>query len=548
MKELWQLLKLFSPYKLWIIGGIFVSLASTLASISLLAVSGWFITAMGIAGITGAAINYFTPAAIIRACAIIRTGGRYGERLITHEATFRIIAQLRRWFYDHLEPLAPAVLSKERSGDVFSRLRGDIDVLERFYLNFLVPAGVGVLASVIITAVVYSYHPYFALIVGGMLAITGLLLPFMAYLLGKKSEETIVDLNAEIRAEMATTLQGMGELLVYDAAGQYGANDEAQYMHVQEKQNSLNLLDLFAQNAALLCANVAMLVVVILAALFALNGEIAWPNVVMLVLLTLASYEAVQSLVPATRSLGGVIRAAQRIFDITDQKATIEDGKETALPDDRPFSFSFSKVCFGYDPSVPVIRDLSFEVEAGEKVLVIGPSGAGKSSLINLALRFWEQQSGQIALRGNDVREYKGEHVREQFSVVTQRPHLFETTLRGNLLIAKPEAGRDELDLVCERAGLSEMIDRLPKGYDTYVGENGWQLSGGEMKRLALARALLKDAPCLILDEPGEGLDYEMERDILMRVITHLDGAALIYVTHRSGVSDLFDKIITLRA
>jgi ATP-binding cassette subfamily C protein CydC len=548
MKELWRLLKLFSPYKLWILGGIMVSLASTLASITLMAVSGWFITAMGIAGVTGAAINYFTPAAIIRACAIIRTGGRYGERLITHEATFRIIAQLRRWFYDHLEPLAPAVLSKERSGDIFSRLRGDIDVLERFYLNFLVPASVGALASIIITAVVYSYHSYLALIIGVMLVVTGVFLPFFVYMLGKKYEEAVVDINAKMRTEMATTLQGMGELLVYDINGKYCIEDEMKYAYIQKAQNQLKSLDLFAQNAAFLCVNVAMLVVVICAALLAQGGELTWPDVVMLALLTLASYEAVQPLVSATRSLGGVMRAAKRIFDITDKKALIHDVGETVIDKDRSFSLAFDKVCFGYDPIVPVFRDLSFEVKAGEKVLVIGPSGAGKSSIINLALRFWEPQSGRITLCGNDICAYKGEHAREHFSVVTQSPHLFEATLRGNLLIAKPKAEQNELDLVCEWAGLSEMIAALPKGYDTYIGENGRQLSGGEMKRLALAQALLKDAPCLILDEPGEGLDYEMERDILTRVIDHRGDAALIYVTHRRGVSDLFDKIVTLRA
>ena len=238
----------------------------------------------------------------------------------------------------------------------------------------------------------------------------------------------------------------------------------------------------------------------------------------MLTLLTLASYEAVQPLIPAARSLGGVMRAARRIFDITDRNAPVKDAGEGVLPHNMLFSLSFDDVYFGYDRDVPVFRNLSFEVKAGEKILIMGPSGVGKSSLINLILHFWEPQSGRISLYGQDLSEYRGEQLREAFSVVTQAPHLFERTLRDNLLIARPEATQEELDLACERAGLLEMIAGLPDGYDTYIGEHGKRLSGGQMKRLALARALLKEAPCIILDEPGEGLDYRMERDILMRV------------------------------
>ena len=442
MSELWRLLKLFSSYKLWIIGGIFVSLASVLANIALMAISGWFIAAMGIAGVTGAAINYFTPAAIIRACAIIRTGGRYVDRVVTHEATFGIIARLRRWFYNHLEPLAPAVLSKERSGDVFSRLRGDIDVLERFYLNFLVPAVVGLLASVVITVVAYSYHPACAAITGIMLSVAGFFLPFIAYRLGKGAEEIVVDSDAQMRGELAYRLQGIGELLVYDVAGRYCAMDEMQYRGAQKARKQLNLMDLCAQNTAILCTNVAVLLMLIVAVYLAQKEIVSFPDVVMLTLLTLASYEAVQPLIPAARSLGGVMRAARRIFDITDRNAPVKDAGEGVLPHNMLFSLSFDDVYFGYDRDVPVFRNLSFEVKAGEKILIMGPSGVGKSSLINLILHFWEPQSGRISLYGQDLSEYRGEQLREAFSVVTQAPHLFERTLRDNLLIARPKRHR----------------------------------------------------------------------------------------------------------
>ncbi|MFP4465251.1 MAG: thiol reductant ABC exporter subunit CydC [Alphaproteobacteria bacterium] len=542
---IWRLLQILSPYKFWIAGGIVMALASTLANIALMAVSGWFITAMGIAGVTGAAINYFTPASLIRACAIVRTSGRYGERLLTHEATFHIIARLRRWFYDHLEPLAPAVLMKQRSGELFGRLRGDIDVLERFYLNFIVPASVAFFSSIIIVCFVYLYHPVFAVIFLFALCFCGGLLPFLNYILSRESERDIVNLIAQMRASLTADLQGIGELLVYDSSQQYKHSDEALYKSIQAAQDKALNVELFVQNLAVLGINICMVIILYFAAILAQYDVIGYPNVVMLVLLTMASYEAVQPLIPASRHLGGILRAAQRIFDIVDQELPVRDSRDAKKSCDR-FSLCFDHVTYGYEADYPVLRDLSFDIGAGDRVLVVGPSGAGKSTLIHLMLRFSDPQQGRIVLGNNALTEYDGASVRSCFSVVSQRPYIFDATVRQNLLVANALASPEDLDDACKKAGIYDFILDLPAGYDSYVGENGRQLSGGQIKRLALARAFLKDALCLILDESGEGLDYKMEHDILQRVIELPEGKALIYITHRRGLSGYFDKIISL--
>lgn len=549
MKELWRLLKLFSPYKFWLIGGVFVSLASMLANIALMGVSGWFIAAMGLAGVTGAAINYFTPASIIRACAIIRTGGRYCDRLLTHEATFRIIAVLRRWFYDHLEPLAPAILSKERSGDVLSKLMGDIDTLERFYLGFIVPAAVAFLASIIIVAFLYLYDPLLALIVGGLLAFVGGVIPVALFMLGRDVEEDIVDATGEMRAELASNLQGLGELLVYDGADQYKDKSEQIFESNQLKQDSLNIIKVIGQNIGILCANIAMVCALVIASKLSSQGQIGAPDIAMLTLFVLASFEAVMPVSNAMLSLGGVIRAAKRIFEITDKKPAITDPQE-AMSISKDFSLSFKDVSFAYDAgsNKPVLDKMSFALKAGEKMMVVGPTGAGKSSLVNLILRFWEPQGGSVMLGGKEISCYRSDDLLKSFSVVPQNPYLFETTIRNNLLVAKADASEEEMHHVCEKAGLAEFISSLPKGLDTYVGQSGRQLSGGQVKRVALARALLKQAPCIIMDEPGEGLDYEMEREIMSRVIASLDGAALVYITHRKCVAEQMDKVLEIRA
>lgn len=548
MKELWRLILLFSPYKIWIVGGILLSSVSVLANITLMAVSGWFIAAMAIAGLFGAVINYFTPAAIIRACAILRIGGRYSQRLVTHEATFRILAHLRRWLYERLEPFAPAVLGKKRSGDILSRLRGDIDVLERFYLSFLVPVCVGLLVGVAVVFVSYLYHPFCAAIIGGAMIPGGAFLPFAAFWAGRKPEEVAVDINAQISADLAAGLQGMGEILIYDESRRYHEMDDKQYKDLEKQHSFISLLDCAAENAGAFLFNVAALGMLFAGAYLAQEEVISFPDVAMLTLLTLASYEAVQPLVLAGRSLGGVIRAARRVFEIAGHNGDIVRGDEQSGFKDcyKPFSLVFEGVDFGYDPASLLFDKFDFEIRAGQKIMLVGPSGAGKSSLLNLALRFWKPQGGNIILNGQNLADYEEEELRNNFSVVTQNPYIFADSLRRNLLVANSDASSEMLEDVCERAGLSEMIAGLADGYDTYLGENGRKLSGGQVKRLALARALLKDAPCLILDEVGEGLDYEMERDILERVINNSGDAAIIYITHRHGVGDMFDEVFCL--
>ncbi len=545
-KDLSRLLKLFRPYAGWMMLGGLVSLAAVLANITLMGVSGWFITAMGLAGIAGVSMNYFTPAAIIRACAIIRTGGRYGERLITHEATFHLIARLRRWLFDRLEPLSPSALGFMRSGDLLSRMRGDIDTLERFYLGFLVPVITALAATILIMLALSFFAPVLALWAGLFLILAGCIIPLLIFKNSRTSEESLVNTSADMRTQLASNLQGMGELLLYDQDGTHVKSLTQQSESIRDHTVSLQNKASTGENLSGFLAQLAMYGILIISFFFLQNGTISPPGLVLLTLLMLASFEAVTPVLGAFQKLGGVLRAARRIFEIADQQPALTVA-DTTQPLPEAKDIHFENVTFAYQAQhKPVFCGLSFSVRQGQKLAVTGPTGIGKSSLINLLLRFQEPQEGQISIGRQDIKSYNPEDVRRCFAVLEQSPYIFNASIRENLLLGNPAASRQDMEDACKKAGIHEFIATLPQQYETILGEHGRSLSGGQVKRLALARVLLKKAPCIILDEPGEGLDYQMEQDILSRVIDNLNGASLILISHRHTALEEMDQVLNL--
>ncbi len=545
MRTILRLIKLYGPYRNWIVLGILVSFLSVLANVTLMAVSGWFITAMGLAGVAGVSMNYFTPAAMIRACAIIRTGGRYAERLVTHDATLRFLSHLRRRVYECMEIHPISETGKYRSGDWLSRLGGDIDRLERFYIGFVVPAVTALAACLVFVAYLFFHHVMLALFVGSLLLFSGLLFPLLMLRQTREPEETEVQKMTALRTELVGCLQGMGELLVYDTENSYGARQEKIEADLIKAQKRINRFSVMS-NAVVEASSYSALWGTLLIAIPLVTTDAIMPaDLALLALFSLVVFEAVLPLPVAFRSLSAVEMSAKRIFDVLDYKPLEEPHKTKYEPELERCSFQFKDVCFSYDRG-PVLKAVSFDIKSGEKVAVIGPTGAGKSSLINLITGLWPLDEGAIILNDKRLADYAGEDIRRHFSVVPQRPHVFSTTIRQNLLIAEPEADEKMLEEVCDKAGLLSFIKSLPDGFDHYVGESGLQLSGGQTRRLAIARALLKKAPCLVLDEPGEGLDARTEHDVMARILSFVEECTLLLVTHSLVGLPEMDRIVVL--
>ncbi|MDQ7015394.1 MAG: thiol reductant ABC exporter subunit CydC, partial [Gammaproteobacteria bacterium] len=529
-----RLLKLMRPYWATMLLGALLSLITLLANIGLLAVSGWFIASMALAGLSGAAINYFTPAAIIRALALVRTVGRYAERLISHNATLALLSELRGWFYRRLEPLAPARLQQFHSGDLFSRIRSDIDTLDHFYLRFLTPFSVALLALLLVFVILSSYQSTLAWLALLLWLSVGLLLPWWLYRSAQPLADAQLKQAATLRRQLLEGVQGMAELMLFNrSAAQREAIElsSARLNRLQLKQASLSA---WSQTALLLAANLAVWLALWLLIPLQQSGAISAAEFPMLLLLLLASFEAVMPLPLAVQALGQTLAAAKRLFEIVDAQPQVVEGEVTeGSLSDSP-RLEVERLSMSYEPEAKAALDaLSFSLQRGESLVLLGESGAGKSSLINVLLRFWEYQGGSVTLDGVELRRLPAEQVRGCFSVVSQRSHLFNASVRQNLLLANPEASEAQLIEVCQQAQIDEVIQALPEGYDTLLGEAAVRLSGGEVRRLVIARALLKPAPFLILDEPTEGLDSETERRLWRDLLPLFKERGVILITHR---------------
>ncbi len=533
MTDLLRLLRLFRPYALWMLAGIGLSIVVILANVGLLALSGWFIAAMALSGLTGQLIEYFTPAAGIRALAILRTGGRYAERLVTHEATLRLLAALRVWFYQHLEPLAPARLQYYRGGDLLSRIRADIDSLDNLYLRVLAPTVAAAVTVLLVVAFIAAFSLRIAVIDLAGLALAGVVLPLATQRLARRLGRRAVALRADLRAGIADTARGLGELLVYQAADRQGALIDADSHALITGQRRQAWIAGAASGFGGLIANSSMALAIVLAIPLVRAGALTGPDLAMIALFVLASFEAVASLPVAFQALGETLAAARRIFEIIDTAPQIiEPAQDAALP--TRFDLRMTGLSMRYTPDAPwALRDIDLTVPDGGRIGIVGATGSGKTSLLNVVLRFWEFQSGTITIGGIDLRALRGETMRGYCAVLAQQTYLFNTSIRHNLSLARPGATDAHLREALRNAQILDEIIAFPAGLDTIVGETGTRLSGGQARRIAIARAFLKDAPILILDEPTEGLDAVSEHAVLAALEVLMRGRTTIMITHR---------------
>jgi ATP-binding cassette subfamily C protein CydC len=546
MSELLRLFRLYRPYRGWMALGMALSFLTLIANVGLMALSGWFIAAMATAGISGAAMNYFTPAAGIRGLAIVRTVGRYLERLVTHEATLRLLAGLRVWFYEHLEPLAPARLQQFRSGDLLSRIRADIDSLDHLYLRILLPLTVAAAGVLAISLFLWLQAPRLALVNLGFLLLAGVVLPLWIERRAHPGSQRLIETRSALRASVVDGVQGMAELTVYGAFERQAQTLDGLSRRLVEDQDRLSGLSGISQGALGLCAGLSLWVLLLLSVPLVREGHLEPPDLAMLALFTLASFEAVMPLPGAFQVLGETLAAARRLLAVVDAPAQVHDPAGVS-PTPRDYSIELQGVGFRYQDDAPRALDgVDLRIPAGGKLAIMGATGAGKSSLANLLLRFWEPQEGRILLGGEDLRSFRGEDVRRLIGVVSQRTHLFNARIRDNLLLANPSASQGALEQACRVAQIHAFIESQPEGYDTWVGEAGLKLSGGQARRIAIARALLKDAPILLLDEPTEGLDAPTQHALMQALFRLMEGRSVLLITHRAGGLEAMDEILVM--
>lgn len=542
----WRLLKLARPHWQWMLLGTLLAIITTLANISLLAISGWFLAAMAAAGLAGVTMNYFTPAGVIRFLALVRTAGRYAERLVTHNATLKLLSELRVWFYQHLEPLAPTHLQHYQSGDLLSRVQSDIDHLDNFYLRVLLPVLVAVFVLPLLAYFLLKYDLLVTLLTIFSWLLIGLVLPYFFAKQQTQLGGEIVKTSGQLRTHIIDGMQGIRELRLFQAQDKHLEQAQTQNEALQRQQLKHNRISSYSTASQLFIINLVIWIMLWWLIPQVQQEQRVPTDLALLVLFVLSSFEAVIPIALAFSYWGEIKTSATRLFSIIDQPPTRPDPQNPASPP-KSSDIEFKQVEFMYQDKQPVLRQLNLTIKQGEHIAIVGASGAGKSSLAQLLLGYYQAQSGTITLGKTPINQLSGEQLRDQITLVNQHPHLFAATIRDNLLIAKPDTTENELFEACEIAGLADWIHSLPNGLDTWLGETGYGLSGGQARRLSIAQAILHDTPIMILDEPTEGLDPITEKAVMQSLLTHLQHKTVILITHRPNLLQSMDCVFVLK-
>ena len=547
MRALLPFLRLFKFAKLPLFLGLVLMITGLASSIGLLTTSGWFLAATAIAGL-GTLFNFFYPSASVRGLAIGRTLFRYFEKLVTHDATFRILAKLRVQVFEKIIPLSPAVLNRYRNSDLLNRLVSDVDTLDSLYLRLIAPFITAIFVILAMCIGLSFVNAPLALGLGVSLLLLVLVIPTVFYQLGKKFGDKLVHSRALYRTQFLEFIQAQAELLLFNAEDKLKDNmakTEANWQADQQKEANLSgfstALSLFLNG-------------LIIAAMLWFSSQAEFGNdeyrmafIALFTFAALASFEILMPLGSAFLHIGQVIASAERVTDIIEQQPLVTfngkaefDQNATTLIEAKDLSFTYP------ERQNRALENLNLTIQKGKKVAILGKTGSGKSTLLQLLVRNYDANQGELFLAGKPIADYAEDTLRSQFCFLTQRVHVFSDTLRQNLQFASAVNISDEKMIeVLNQVGLGKLLEQ-EQGLNIWLGDGGRPLSGGEQRRLGLARILLNDAPILLLDEPTEGLDRETERQILRLILAHAENKTLIMVTHRLTAIEQFDELFVI--
>ncbi|QLY61680.1 cysteine/glutathione ABC transporter ATP-binding protein/permease CydC [Citrobacter freundii] len=545
MRALLPYLTLYKRHKWMLTLGIILAIITLLASIGLLTLSGWFLSASAVVGVTGIySFNYMLPAAGVRGAAITRTAGRYFERLVSHDATFRVLQHLRIYTFSKLLPLSPAGLARYGQGELLNRIVADVDTLDHLYLRVISPLVGAFVVIMVVTLGLSVLDLTLAITLGGIMLLTLFILPPLFYQAGKRTGQNLTHLRGQYRQQLTSWLQGQAELTIFGASVRYRAQMEATELQWHEAQRRQSELTALSQALMLLIGALAVIVMLWMASGGVGGNTQPGALIALFVFCALAAFEALTPVTGAFQHLGQVIASALRITELTEQKpeVTFPDAGSTVS---GPITLTLRDVCFSYPGQAQNALDtLSLQAKPGEHVAILGRTGCGKSTLLQLLTRAWNPQHGEILFNDRPISTLSESTLRQSISVVPQRVHLFSATLRDNLLLAAPQASDDTLSEILCRVGLEKLLE--DDGLNAWLGEGGRQLSGGELRRLAIARAVLHDAPLMLLDEPTEGLDATTESQMLELISDVMRDKTVLMVTHRLRGLSRFNQIIVM--
>ena len=519
--------------------------ATILCGVGLMATAGYLISR---AAERPAVLSLTVAIVCVRFFGLARPVARYLERLSSHDLALRALANARVRAYERIEPLAPAGLDAYRRGDLLSRRVADIDALQNLHLRGTLPPLVALTSGAVSVAVAASILPGAAGVLAAGLVAGGVAVPFAVGALRRRAGAREAEARAELTSELLQSLGGAAELAVYGGTDEslgVVAKADRELVHVARRAA---LADGAATGLGLLVTGATVVGVLAVAVSAHAAGDLNRVLIALLALLALASFEAVQPLAQSARELAETIAAGERVLELAERKPAVEDPVAPAPFPAAPFAVALEDVTARYAAGAsPVLERVNLRLEPGRRVALVGPSGAGKTTIVNLLVRFLDPEAGRVTLGGRDLRGYRQEDVRRAIAVAGQDSHVFSTTIRANVRLARPDATDDEVEEALARARILGWARTLPDGLDTLVGEAGRELSGGQRQRLVVARALLADSPVLVLDEPTAHLDVATAERLLDDVLAAAADRTVLLITHRPDGLDRMDEIVRLR-
>jgi ATP-binding cassette, subfamily B, bacterial len=503
-----------------------------------------------IVGRVSKSLDFTTTLVILMALIPLSAGLNYLESWLAHDLAYRLLAELRVHVYHLLDRLAPAYLYRRRSGDLVSLITADVETVELFFAHTIAPGFVAIMAPGTVLAVLAYFAWPLALVLLPFLLLVGVS-PFIA---GRVQDRLGRDFRGQlgiVNAQMVDSVQGLKEIMAFSRGPRQLAAIRAHGEELNQVRyrflNHLSFENVFVE--ALM--GTGSLAVLTAGAVLVTQGHLGAAVLPLLTLLAQASFVPVSEIAKIGKELADSLASARRIFAVEDEPVPVVDGPGLALSiashgEGKPL-IQYDGVDFAYGAGEPLaLRQVTFAMRPGQTVALVGRSGSGKTTTAHVLMRFWDPSAGKICLGGHDLRDFVLDDLRRQMALVSQDTYLFNTTVRENLRIGRPEATADELVAAARQANAHEFIARLPDGYETVIGERGVQLSGGQRQRLAIARAILKDAPILILDEATSHLDSENERLVHQALRRLMAGRTTLMIAHRLSTVREADIIVVL--
>lgn len=542
-KAFLKILLLGKEYKYWMILAAVIGFFTVGSGIGLMMTSAYLIAK--------AAIQtpiYQLQVAIVgvRFFGIARGVFRYLERYISHEVTFRLLAKFRVWFFQSLIPLVPSKTNDLSSGDLLTRSIEDIESLEHIFVRVISPVLVFVGVALLMFFLLLMFGIHYAVVFVFMFLASAVSIPLLTFFLSKKLGEIIVQLKSKLKDFSIDGISGIQELIVFGQQEKWLAEFHRIQNNLILTEKRMNRIMSFHEGLSGFAMNITVAAMLFIAIPDVTVGKLNGVYLTVITIGIMASFEIITQIPLAFQYLTKSVEAGNRLFEIADKEVEVDKTNVLEKIQLDVFDITVNDVSFSYENEINTLSNVSFSIKKNKKTAIVGASGGGKSTIVNLLTRLWKYDSGDITIGNLSYNKFDEEQIRNLISVVPQKVHLFTGTIKDNLTIAKQDATDEELFNALEQVDMKKSIENLPEKLKTNIGEYGKKLSGGEAKRLSIARALLRNSPILVFDEINSHVDAITERKILAAIKNIAPDKGILFITHRIVHMEMFDEILVI--